>query len=125
MQATLFFKSEHFKTSVPVAVTTMLVMYTLNNSVSSKLPPTSYIKLIDVWLLFGLIVPFLIIILLVIIEHMPKPSKPSVVRVASGKPPRELPKPPENMVVRFSRVYLPLLEVLFVIVYAAVASMVW
>ena len=50
----------------------MSVMYTLNQSISAKLPPTSYIKFIDIWLLFGLIQPFFIIVMLVIIEHFPK-----------------------------------------------------
>ena len=68
---TLYFKPEHFKTSVPVAITSMLVMYTLNQSISAKLPQTSYVKFIDVWLLFGLIQPFFIIIMLVIMEHFP------------------------------------------------------
>jgi hypothetical protein len=53
-------RSEHFKTSVPVAITSMLVTYTLYQSVSSKLPPTSYLKMIDIWLLFGLILPLLV-----------------------------------------------------------------
>ena len=102
----------------------MLVMYTLNNSVSSKLPPTSYVKLIDVWLLFGLILPFFIIILLVTIEHMPKQMR-NVVRVESGKPPKELPKVCDNIVQRFSRVHLPILEIMFVFIYAAVAFLMW
>ena len=99
----------------------MLVMYTLNNSVSSKLPPTSYIKLIDIWLLFGLILPFFIILLLALIEHLPK-AKPNAVRVESGKPPREVPnRNSVSFIVRFSRYYLPTLELLFVLLYAAVA----
>ena len=65
---TVYFKPEHFKTSVPVAITSMLVMYTLNQSISAKLPPTSYIKFIDVWLLFGLVLPFVSFILTLIEE---------------------------------------------------------
>ena len=52
-----------------MAITSMLVMYTLNQSVSSKLPATAYMKLIDVWLLFGLLLPFVIIILLILMEQ--------------------------------------------------------
>ena len=98
----------------------MLVMYTLNNSVSSKLPPTSYIKLIDVWLLFGLILPFFIVILLVTIEHMPN-STLNVVRVDSGKSPRSS----HNLMVRFSRIYLPVMELIFVFLYASFALFIW
>ena len=74
LQATLYFSKEHFKTSIPVSITAMLVMYTLNNSVASKLPQTSTIKLIDIWIIYGLFIHFLIIILLVLIEHTPGPN---------------------------------------------------
>ena len=57
-----------------MAITSMLVMYTLNQSVSSKLPATAYVKLIDVWLLFGLLLPFVILILLILMEHLPDDS---------------------------------------------------
>ena len=70
-QVIIYFKKEHFKTSIPVGITAMLVMYTLNNSISAKLPLTSYVKFIDVWLLFGLIQPFFSIVLIIILEHIP------------------------------------------------------
>jgi Ca2+/Na+ antiporter len=43
-----------------VALTTLLVMYTLFQSISNTLPKTAYLKLIDYWLLFSLILPFVI-----------------------------------------------------------------
>ena len=69
-QSTLYFNAEHFKTTSGVTLTTMLVMYTLYQAVSNKLPPTSYIKMIDVWLIFGLILPFCVFFLLVLIDHL-------------------------------------------------------
>ena len=109
---TLYFKKEHFKTSVPVAITSMLVMYTLNQSISSKLPQTSYIKFIDVWLLFGLIQPFFIIVMLVIIEHGHKQQR--VVEFnGENKRPRFLKS--------FSRVILPCIALLFIVMYILVA----
>ena len=71
-QATLYFKREHFKTSIPVAITAKLVMYTLNNSVSSNLPQTSMIKFVDIWICYGLFLHFVILLLLILIEHLPK-----------------------------------------------------
>ena len=44
-------------------VTTLLVLATLFISVSNALPRTSYVKLIDIYLIFNLIIPFLEIIL--------------------------------------------------------------
>jgi len=70
-QTTLYFNKEHFKTNVPVTITTMLVMYTLYMAVSNKLPPTSYIKMIDIWLIFGLTLPFTVFFFHVLIEHLP------------------------------------------------------
>ena len=80
---TLFFKKEHFKTAIPLAITSMLVMYTLKGSVTSKLPATSYIKFVDIWLLYGLLVPFFILLLLVLIEHLPE--KPKVLNTRSHR----------------------------------------
>ena len=44
-------------------VTTLLVLATLFISVSNALPRTSYVKLIDIYLIFNLLIPFLEIIL--------------------------------------------------------------
>ena len=57
----------------------MLVMYTLNTTVSAKLPDSSTIKLMDIWILYGLFTHFLIVIILVLIEHLP--SKPTLIHV--------------------------------------------
>ncbi len=64
----LFIDDDHFDTIVMVALTTMLVMYTLYQSVSASLPQTSYLKLIDIWLLFGLLIPFVIFILSIFLK---------------------------------------------------------
>ena len=44
----------------------MLVLVTMFISVSEGLPKTSYIKMIDVWLVFVLIVPFLEVLVIVL-----------------------------------------------------------
>ena len=48
-----------------VNLTVMLVLVTMFISVSEGLPKTSYIKMIDVWLVFVLIVPFLEVLVIV------------------------------------------------------------
>ena len=53
----------------------MLVMYTLRSSTNAELPTTSYIKFIDIWMLYGTLMPFLILLLIILIEHLPGPSK--------------------------------------------------
>ena len=57
---TLFIDQSHFEAIIMVALTAMLVMYTLFQSVAISLPTTAYLKLLDYWLIFGLIMPFFV-----------------------------------------------------------------
>ena len=45
----LFIDRSHFEATIMVALTIMLVLYTLYQSVSQGLPKTSYLKLIGMW----------------------------------------------------------------------------
>ena len=56
--ATTFFKSYFFEAALTVNLTNMLVMKTIFISMMEKLPLTSYPKMIDIWLIFCLLVPF-------------------------------------------------------------------
>jgi hypothetical protein len=53
-----------------VSLTSMLVMYTLYQSVAGSLPQTAYLKMIDIWLLFGLIMPFVVFLCQVVSKLM-------------------------------------------------------
>ena len=44
-------------------LTCMLVLTTMFINVSNNLPTTSYMKMIDVWLLFNLILPFIVVLM--------------------------------------------------------------
>ena len=67
---TLFINFSHFEVSIMIAMTSMLVTYTLYQSISAYLPQTSYMKMIDIWLFGGLIFPFFIITILVIMDSL-------------------------------------------------------
>ena len=67
---TLFIDYSHFEATIMVALTTMLVIYTLHQSISATLPATAYMKMIDVWLFGGLIVPFIIIGILILMDYL-------------------------------------------------------
>ena len=56
--ATTFFKPIFFEASLTVNLTIMLVMTTIFTSKIEELPPTSDTKMIDIWLIFCLLVPF-------------------------------------------------------------------
>ena len=71
-----FFKARFFQVSMSLNVTVMLVQTTMFISVNSNLPKTSYIKMIDIWLLTSLIKPFLDILLQTYIEHLRVDEKP-------------------------------------------------
>ena len=67
---TLFVDLSHFEATIMVALTSMLVTYTLYQSISAHLPPTSFMKMIDIWLIGGLLFPFFIIVILVIMDAL-------------------------------------------------------
>ena len=56
--ATTFFKPVYVEAALTVNLTNMLVMTTIFMSVMERLPTTSYLKMIDFWLVFCQLVPF-------------------------------------------------------------------
>ena len=65
---TLYIDEQHFEATIMVALTSMLVMYTLFQSIAQDMPSTAYLKLLDYWLIFGLVMPFIIFIIEVLWE---------------------------------------------------------
>ena len=61
--ATNYFKEFFFEAVITVNLTSMLVLSTMFISISNSLPKTSYMKMVDVWLLFNLLYPFLVVLL--------------------------------------------------------------
>merc|ERR1711899_551645 len=57
--ATNFFKPFFFEAVVTLNLTAMLVLTTMFINVSNNLPKTSYVKMVDVWLIFNLLLPFI------------------------------------------------------------------
>ena len=65
---TIFFDKSLFGDAIAVNLTIMLVMTTIFTSKIEELPPTSDMKMIDIWLIFCLVVPFLEVVLRTAIE---------------------------------------------------------
>ena len=61
--ATNYFKGFFFEAIVTVNLTSLLALTTLFVSIMNSLPKTSYIKMMDVWLIFCLTIPFCEVIL--------------------------------------------------------------
>ena len=57
-EMTLFVDEKHFEVAIMIHLTTMLVMHTLYQGLQSFMPRTAYLKFIDIFLLYGVIVPF-------------------------------------------------------------------
>ena len=73
--ATTFFKPFFFEAALSVNLTTMLVMTTIFISKMESLPPTSDIKMIDIWLIFCQIYPFVEVVLLTAMEYRREEKK--------------------------------------------------
>ena len=65
-----FFKPFFFEAVISLNVTVMLVLTTMFISVSQNLSKTAYIKMIDFWLIFNLLKPFVDIIIQTNIESL-------------------------------------------------------
>ena len=63
-------QAKDFEANVGANVTTLLVLTTIFISVSEALPKTSYVKMMDVWLIFNLMIPFVQLILQTMIERI-------------------------------------------------------
>ena len=69
--ATNYFKGFFFEAIVTVNLTTLLALTTLFVSILNSLPKTSYIKMMDIWLIFCLTIPFCEVILQVTNFNLP------------------------------------------------------
>ena len=81
---TIFFDKDLFGDAIAVNLTIMLVMTTIFTSKIEELPPTSDMKMIDIWLIFCLVVPFTAVILRTAIE-----SVTCKCRICSAEPKEE------------------------------------
>ena len=68
--STTFFKPCFFEAALSVNLTTMLVMTTIFISKMESLPQTSYMKMIDIWLILCQLVPFAQVVLLTAMEYL-------------------------------------------------------
>ena len=65
-EITLFFDDSSLEVAIGLSLTIMLVMYTMYDSISKTSPMTAYLKMIDLWLLFCLLIPFAIFMIEII-----------------------------------------------------------
>ena len=99
-------------------------MYTLNSSIASKLPQTSTIKFIDIWIIYGMSLHFVIIILLVFIELLPGNTNLVFVENSQEENIQILQRRKYATIVLAQKV-LPILEIVFIICYSICALIIY
>ena len=83
-EVALFIDETHFEAMIMVSLTSNLVMYTLYSSIQQELPKDSSLKLIDIWLLHGLLMPMVVFITLATNELLNSKTTPKQKRIKGG-----------------------------------------
>ena len=118
-QATNYFKGEEiFGDIITVNLTCMMVLSALYISVSKSLPTTPSIKYVEIWLLFSLIYPFLIVIIQTWIQKS-KPKQSLRSQVNSFLPAET--KPREKLTAEIiAKYFIPGFGILFSVFYFSI-----
>ena len=116
---TLFIDVSHFEATIMVALTSMLVMYTLYQSISATLPKTAYLKMIDYWLLGGLIIPFIVFNVLIIIDILITKSDSSD-QVITKEGLKNI-NMKAKKALNYCRIFIPLITFLIVLLFWGIA----
>ena len=94
-------------------LTSMLVLTTIFIDVSNNLPKTSYMKMIDVWLLFNLLQPFIVVLTHTNMDTLrAENDEQNLNDKEEARKAKKL-----NSMRRFALIYNPILVVIFVIIY--------
>ena len=63
---TLYLDESKLDIAVSLSLTILLVIYTFYQSIAASIPKTAYLKLVDIWLMFILLMPFTIFVIEII-----------------------------------------------------------
>ncbi|XP_066946136.1 uncharacterized protein [Macrobrachium rosenbergii] len=80
-----FFPIWNFNERVMVGLTGLLVEATFFSQVSASIPHTAYLKLVDIWFVYCIVILFLVVVALVIIHWIQEESTVSKVRPVAQK----------------------------------------
>ncbi|XP_047474204.1 uncharacterized protein LOC125028766 [Penaeus chinensis] len=124
---TLYIQLQAFQVRAIMTLTTLLVLYTLFNQVSSALPDTAYIKMIDMWFFFCIFLIFSVIVVHISVERLePGEARPS--KTISVSPVQQM-RPEGRWLLRIKsitatqvlevsrKIVFPLIVVVFALVY--------
>ncbi|KAK7084794.1 hypothetical protein SK128_007056 [Halocaridina rubra] len=80
-----FFPTSNFNERVMVGLTGLLVEATFFSQVSASIPHTAYLKLVDIWFVYCIVILFLVVVALVIIHWLQEESSVSLIRPINSK----------------------------------------
>jgi hypothetical protein len=111
-EVTLYFFESQVELAVGLTLTIMLVMYTMYQSINDMSTKTAYLKMIDFWLLFCLLIPFTIFMIEIFwLLKITKKDLKTKNNLAEEKNERKW----QNKII--IQILVPSLTVLFIIIY--------
>ena len=116
-EVTLLFHEDHLMASASLTLTVMLVMYTMYQSIRGDMTETAYLKMLDYWLLFCLLTPFIIFMIEVFWILKKSASEDSKNRWY-----RKILDP--VLKESFVRIFIPTITCLFMLFYTFVAAVI-
>ena len=127
-EVALFIDDGHFEAMIMVSLTSNLVMYTLYSSIQADLPKDSSLKLIDIWLLHGLLMPMVVFLTLATNElvnsKMTTSSKSVKVDIIPGHEDNDKPsKDARKACIGLCKVMIPTISVLFILTFFFICLM--
>ncbi|KAK8386807.1 hypothetical protein O3P69_017915 [Scylla paramamosain] len=72
---TFFFHLDDFTNRVMVSLTALMVMSTLFLQTNQAMPRTAYLKLVDIWFVFCIVMNFSVVLLVVVIDYLKEASR--------------------------------------------------
>jgi hypothetical protein len=115
-EVTLFFDESQTELAIGLTLTIMLVMYTMYQSINDSFVKTAYLKMIDYWLLFCLLIPFTVFMIEIFWLLRMNQGKGNL---KNGKISKDKKKASFNR--RLIQILVPSLTILFIVSYLAVA----
>ncbi|XP_068240113.1 uncharacterized protein [Palaemon carinicauda] len=122
----LFFPLDAFDERIMVGLTGLLVQATLFSQVSSSIPRTAYLKLVDIWFVYCVIMLFVVCMAVAIIQYIATEIDDVPIKVGSGTMKLNLLDRKERRRQRavrvnyYSRIVYPILSLIFIIAYVVV-----
>jgi high-affinity K+ transport system ATPase subunit B len=111
-EVTLYFFESQVELAVGLTLTIMLVMYTMYQSINEMSTKTAYLKMIDFWLLFCLLIPFTIF--MIEIFWLLKRTKKDLKTKNNLAEEKNEQKWPNKIIIQ---ILVPSLTVLFIMIY--------